>query len=335
MRKLIAILCLQAGATVCQEWNARGAAGYLDSRQKEWFAWKPASGKGGPCVSCHTGVTYLLARPALRKLLGEPSPTEYEQGLTVGLAARVEDNHGRGAFPRSIREPAASQAFGIEAVLAALFVNSEAALDRMLSAQIREGEAKGAWAWFSLNLDPWEMAESPFYGATLAALALDKSPGEYRRRPDVKQRYGDLLAYLRRPHPEQPLHNRLMLLWIEGVDRKPVINELWSRQNADGSWTRESLGPWKPHESAPAPDPGDAYATSFAAASLLKGGVKASDERLRRALDWLRSHQDTGTGSWAAASMNKSFPENSMMSRFMRDAATAYAALALAESGRR
>jgi len=49
-----------------------------------------------------------------------------------------------------------------------------------------------------------------------------------------------------------------------------------------------------------------------------------------RALDWLRTHQDPGTGAWPAVSMNKIYPAGSMEEKFMQDAATAYAAAALA-----
>src|SRR5438128_1963561 len=71
------------------DWSPKLAAQYLDSRQKEWFAWPPAKRFGGPCISCHTGATYLLARPALRRVLDEPEPTPYETGLVDGLRARV------------------------------------------------------------------------------------------------------------------------------------------------------------------------------------------------------------------------------------------------------
>src|SRR3989454_5927814 len=70
------------------DWNARLAADYLDSRQKEWFAWPRAKVEGGVCVSCHTGVTYLLARPVLRRALGEGQPTAYEKGLLEGSRRR-------------------------------------------------------------------------------------------------------------------------------------------------------------------------------------------------------------------------------------------------------
>src|SRR5260221_14502834 len=72
------------------DWSPRLAADYLDSRQKEWFAWPAAKAPGGPCVSCHTGITYLFVRPGLRRALGESEPTAYERGLLEGLLARIE-----------------------------------------------------------------------------------------------------------------------------------------------------------------------------------------------------------------------------------------------------
>src|SRR5215470_1795956 len=167
---------------VAAEWNPRLAADYLDSRQKEWFAWPTAKSLGGPCISCHTGVTYLLARPALRRALGEGEPTTYETGLADALRARVE------ASPEDLmkgrKEPVASQGLGVEAVFSALFLNiakpatsqhsstAQRALDRLWSLQIREGKAKGAWPWFELNSNPYEMPESAFFGASLAAVAV-------------------------------------------------------------------------------------------------------------------------------------------------------------------
>jgi hypothetical protein len=41
------------------------------------------------------------------------------------------------------------------------------------------------------------------------------------------------------------------------------------------------------------------------------------------------SHQDRESGYWAADSMNKQYEADSMPSRFMQDAATAFAALGL------
>src|SRR6184192_3888876 len=63
--RLVAIAAWAALRGYCGDWSPQLAADYLDSRQKEWFAWPAAKAPGGPCVSCHTGLTYLLARPVL------------------------------------------------------------------------------------------------------------------------------------------------------------------------------------------------------------------------------------------------------------------------------
>ena len=80
---------------LCADWNPQLAANYLDSRQKEWFAWPRAQVEGGVCVSCHTGATYLLARPVLRVALGESQPTTYEKGLLEGIHAQADAEGNR------------------------------------------------------------------------------------------------------------------------------------------------------------------------------------------------------------------------------------------------
>src|SRR5713226_10694732 len=151
MRRNISVAALLAAAAISvlgADWNQRLAADYLDSRQKEWFAWPRAKVPGGPCVSCHTGVTYLLVRPALRRALGESAPTSYEQGLLDGLRARVEKKTAVELSP-SAKEPVASQKLGVQAILSALFLaledsgSAEArqAFDRLWSLQIQEGKA--------------------------------------------------------------------------------------------------------------------------------------------------------------------------------------------------
>src|SRR5213594_4955085 len=83
------LLTLTPTRGFAQDWSPRLAAQYLDGRQKDWFVWKRAASADGPCVSCHTGMTYLLARPALRRALGESQPTPYERGLLDRLRANA------------------------------------------------------------------------------------------------------------------------------------------------------------------------------------------------------------------------------------------------------
>ena len=116
---------LTAAPALAEDWNPRLAADYLDSRQKEWLAWKPANPPGGPCISCHTNATYLLARPVLRKALGEKQPTEYETALTAALRSRVDKREAKDIYPAFAKEPLASQSLGAEAIHAALFLALE------------------------------------------------------------------------------------------------------------------------------------------------------------------------------------------------------------------
>ena len=294
-------------------------------------------------------MTYLLARPALRRALGEKQPTQYETGLIEGLRSRVDSRTAKEIFAGFAKEPLASQALGVESILSALFLASvdtaggtmsaltRRAFDRMWSLQNQNGKTQGAWAWFSLNLDPWEMPESQYLGASLAALAAGMTPAEYRKRPEIQERITALTAYLAREQQAQPLHNQLYLLWastklreaLPEAGRKQIIEEVWRKQQPDGGWTIQALGPWAAHSNAPPSTGSNAYATGFVAFVLGKTGVARTDERLVRALEWLRSHQNPQFGYWTSDSMNKVFQPDSMMVKFMQDAATAFAALAL------
>jgi squalene-hopene/tetraprenyl-beta-curcumene cyclase len=323
------------------DWSPKLAAQYLDSRQKEWFAWPVAKRSGGPCISCHTGATYLLARPALRRVLGEAEPTTYEVGLVDGLAARA--GSGMEEALKTGKEPVASQSVGVEAIFAALFLDPEKpaarqAWERLWSMQVREGSAKGSWPWFDFNSDPYETADSGFFGASLAALAICATPSAFQVRPVAKERIAELTAYFRTAMPTQPLHNRLLLLWagaklpVAVADaRQSIIDEALKKQQPDGSWTMAALGPWKEHPAAPPAGGASAYATAVAAFALEQAGVPRSDPKLKKALDWLRAKQDPQFGYWAADSMNKRREPGSMPEGFMRDAATAFAVLALIE----
>jgi hypothetical protein len=317
------------------DWNPRLAAEYLDGRQKLWIEWPRAQRLGAPCLSCHTGVPYLLARPALRRANGGQEPTVYEQALLDGLRTRLDKATAKEFSGTD--SPRAAQALGVEAILAALFLANDQALNRMWALQLRDGPARGAWAWTDADLDPWEMPESTYFGAALAALATGEASAEYRRRPEVRERISELIGYLEREWAAQPLHHRLTLLWASArlpevlpkARRHALLDEVWQRQQPDGGWSLESLGAWKKRSAAPPAAGSNSYAAGFTAFVLQTAGVRHSDPRLRRALAWLESQQDREQGFWAAESMNKHYESGSMAALFMRDAATAFATLAL------
>jgi squalene-hopene/tetraprenyl-beta-curcumene cyclase len=293
-------------------------------------------------------MPYLLVRPVLRHALGETEHTPYETALLNSLRSRLDKRTPAELFPKS-KDAFASQGTGVESIFAALLLGSnspagtlskdaEKAFDRMWSLQLREGDAAGAWHWFSLELGPWEMPESAYHGAALAALAMGTAPTDYQARPAVRENVARLQKHLRDRQAGQPMHNRLMLLWastampnlLTAAERRGLIDEVLGCQQKDGAWTIESLGAFKKHVNAPSAPGSNAYATAMAAFILQRAGTR--DARLSRSLEWLRANQDRATGYWDATSMNKQFPADSMMQGFMRDAATSFAALALLDS---
>jgi len=335
---LAAAVLLAAAPPVRAEWNPALAARYLDARQQAWFDWKTAQSSDGPCVSCHTGMTYLLARPVLRSALHEGDPTTFETGLLNRLRTKMA-------------KPQEGALGTVEAVMSAMFFSRDGArdtmsshakqaFDRLWESQDTGGASKGAWQWYEANLDPWENHESGYYGAALVALALGQTPASYRQDAGVRANAAALTAYLTAPGATPRLHDRLALLWASGttpellgvVRREELIVETFSKQQADGGWSLADLGPWMAHADPPPSTGSHAYATAFTAFALQRAGLPPSNANLAKAIAWLRAHQDPATGAWPALSMNKRYPDGSMMSLFMQDAASAFASIVLVEA---
>ena len=336
----------------CADWNPKLAEQYLDSRQKDWIAWPHATASGVACVSCHTGLPYLVARPALRKALGESGPTFYEGELVASMRATVFRTDANDLF-RGLKGKIVDQVYGAQVVLSALVLamddaqrgrmspEGEKAFDRMWSLQLHSGADKGAWQWSDFDLDPWETADAEYYGVALAALATGVAPEGYQARPEIRANLADMKVYLHDGLKTQPLHNRLFLLWasekLHGLltesERHAILDEVWRKQEADGGWALASLGPWKKRADAPPSSGSNSYATAVVALAVQQAGVGSAESRLARGLAWLGIHQDPHTGRWFADSMNHPHEAGSMPALFMSDAATGYATAALLAAG--
>ena len=128
--------------------------------------------------------------------------------------------------------------------------------------------------------------------------------------------------------------------------QKDIINEVLSRQQADGGWRlasiawrwngwslRSLLKMWLREDGTPLEGKSDGVATGLITLVLQEVGVPRDNAQLKNGLSWLLRNQDT-EGFWPASSVNKRKSLSSNTGRFMSDAATAFAVLALTENQR-
>lgn len=334
------------------DFDVRGAAAFMDSRQTWWQSWPNSQRDHGTfCVSCHTAVPYAISRPALRTPLGESGPSEPERRLVENVVKRVTMwRDVEPWYPDQTRGiPKTSESRGTESVFSALVLavrdaqtgklseEARAAFANMWALQMRAQEASGAWAWINFHYEPWEAPQSPYFGASLAAIAVATAPGGYASTPAIQENLKLLREYFARETDKQSLFNQVMGLWastkMEGLltkaQQQAVVDAALKKQQADGGWSTSSLAPWKRVDNTPEETASDGFATGLITLALQSAGVPPTDARVAKGLAWLKANQNRETGQWFASSQNKNRDPNSDIGKFMSDAATAYAVLAL------
>jgi len=350
-------------------WDREGAARYLDERMDLWFANadKLRTGEAKTaCVSCHTTVPYVMARPVLRRAMQAGAATPQETRLLQETTRRVE-TYGAHQLLYEAGENKQVESRGTEAVLNALILASaDVAQDRRAQAFGRLWETQrpdGAWDWLDFGLEPFETVDARYYGATLAALAVGMAPGSPASGAAAATAGIERLrGYLQHNYASQRLFNRSWLLlastyWedlLTPAQRETLLADLQRRQRDDGGWALEALGDWRWSKTeAPFRPPGapaasllaksDGYATGLIVYALRRAGLPAGHPAISRGLRWLRANQHNVPGSqhtwpgWRAHSLNfdreqggkKGEPWRRM---FMSDSATAFAVLALVAS---
>ena len=351
--------------TYLRNWDAAKAAAYLDRREVWWQGWAPAKRDHGTiCISCHTVVPYALARPALRQAADESAMTTPEKLLMDSVEKRVGSWSQMAPFysDRDGRDKAA-ESRATEAVMNAVILASyderqghlrpitRTAFDEAWALQERAGENAGGWKWQDFNLAPWESAESAYQGAAFLAVEAEDAPDGYASEPQAAIYLDRLREYLKREYPSQPVMDQLYVLWasakspgiLTAAQQNSLLANLGSLQQPDGGWALSSLDQgqrerdmrwrWirKQLNIAEKPPKSDGCATGLVVLVLEKIGTARQDPMLTRGLQWLESHQESD-GSWRAESLNEKRDPETDIGRFMSDAATGYAVMALEES---
>jgi squalene-hopene/tetraprenyl-beta-curcumene cyclase len=332
-------------------WNAKAAASYLDSELDWWSTWPNAArDRGTFCVSCHTVAPYVMARPALAATLEETELTAPARKLFDNVATRVRLwNEVAPFYPdQRVGLPKTSESRGTESVLNALVLSTrdshartlsaetKQAFDHMWALQMRTGPLDGAWAWLNFHLEPWESDGAPYFGAAMAAAAISRAPQGYAASPDAKPGLERLRTYVSSNFDTHNLFNQLTMIvasrplegFVTAAQRQRTAEAVAQLQEADGGWSLSRFGTFARVDKTPLEAVSDGYATALAVLVLQQDGGPRLQAETTRGLAWLRSHQEA-TGRWVATSLNKRRDPTSDPARFMNDAATAYAVLAL------
>jgi hypothetical protein len=324
------------------------------------------------CVSCHTTVPYVLARPALRRAMRVNTATPQETRIIEEATRRVE-SYGAHQLLYESSESKKTESRGTEAVLNALILASADAAQSRRELGVGAQQAfkqlwemqrpDGAWDWLDFGLEPFETADGVYYGDTLAALAVGTAPGlSNNRAPETRAGIEKLRGYLKEKYASQSLFNRIWLLLastrlnglLTKAQREALVTGLQGKQRDDGGWALDSLDGWRwskkaePFRAPGTPDAAllaksDGYATGLIVYALRQSGLPAGHGAAPRGLKWLRANQrefQVGTHvwtAWRAHSLNFDRERGGEKGEpwrrmFMSDSATAFAALALAAS---
>ena len=370
-RNIIALVALAgcAAALVCAkatrvfgasdaalaEWDRHAAARYLDDREVWWQGWPHAQKDHGTiCISCHTSVPYAMARPALRRELNEAALTPSEKIMLDSVEKRVSHwsemtpfYSDAGYGPGKTAESHATEAVLNAVILASYDARqghlrpiTRTAFDAAWALQLDTG----GWQWQDFHLAPWESVNSAYQGAALFALSAGKAPDGYANETGVQPHLQRLRDYLRREYATQPLMNQVYVLWagpkvpglLSTAERDVLLKKLEDLQQPDGGWRLSTLHEWKRSDSSLDPTGSDGLATSLAVLALesLEKPAARQEAMLKRGVTWLEQHQEK-SGDWRASSLNKQRDPESDIGRFMSDAATGYAVLALESSRQR
>ena len=302
---------------MAKEFSLERGREFLDSASLWWL-------KEKKCLTCHTNVAYLstgAGYASRRAAFGEVRKFTEET-----VRDRWEQKGPR--YDADIVVAAQALSLSDAETTGKLHPLTRKALDRMWTVQ----RADGGWNWEKCDWAPLESDDH--YGVTVAILAAARAPEGYAATPAAQEGLKKARAYLAK-NPPTMLHHRAMLLWVskyaDGImteaGREQTVKELLDLQRPDGGWATASLGRWKREDGKPQDlETSDGYGTGFVLYQARLAGIPASDERLRKGVAWLKTHQRE-SGRWFTRSLKTD------SKHYLTHAGTAFALLALHACG--
>jgi hypothetical protein len=351
---LVASVGLTGRAQTPPAWNPQKAAAYLDQQQQTWYEFSAAQqDQETLCMSCHTTLTYALARPALADVAADTMNARMKV-----MYDSVEKRVAKWDVIESFYPSQADRARATEAVLNAVILvardarqpkpemsaPAKKAFDILWKLQSTGGPEAGSWKWLDFGgpFQPWEVTASRYYGAALAAVAVGRASKYHNFQTDAEKTGVERLrTYLKGSEGQANAFNKAYLLWAAGElpglldesEKKPLITAVVEKQRPDGGWNVAELVGLDNRTisgQGPADKASDGYATGLVVHALIKAGVPQGDPAVKKGLAWLADPAHRGpVGQWRAVSLNKDRKETQYPWTFMNDAATGFAVLAL------
>ena len=293
--------------------SVRAAGRYLEEGALAWVREKS-------CINCHTTGPYLAERPALALLLGSPNEeilADFLESVPAEVRPQQEtEKNGHRYFAGSWT--AVWRSLGLAEWDKHVRGSLAETTDRSLRDLFERQSANGAFVSYGEVEIPHITTD--FELSVQAVRAIAAAPGWLAglKDPELRARVERLKTWLREATPKND-YDRILRLQlahdlpelVTASQREAALALLTSKQHADGGWsTRDfsAVQDWHYTMSdtvlkllASLPDAGrpesDAYMTAFAVVLMRQNGVATEDERVQRAVAWLKREQRV-SGRW-------------------------------------
>lgn len=294
--------------------SVRAAAQYLNDGAVSWVREKT-------CVNCHTTGPYLSERPALIPKLGPANEEIVADFISyvpkeIKAVAETATKNGHKHYPAAFTS--VWRSLGLAEWDKHVSGKTSEHTDRSLRDMFERQSASGAFVSHGEVEIPHITTD--FELSLQAARAIAAAPGWLSNLADEKLlvKVGKLKSWLKTPLLKNDFDRVLRLQLashmpelVPPTEREVALKLLASKQHADGGWsTRDfsALHDWHFEISdavarliTSLPDAAqpesDAYMTALAIVLMRESGVPARDDKIQRAVAWLKKEQRV-SGRW-------------------------------------